>query len=259
MSNLSGQEWTSARFLHVGDKYKISKNTTLYPNYNSITYNQGDQANQYRSIYVRAVRLIGRTIVEYENDVSVSVIQETSNTLKEGVVKYPWLFVPSKIFVLSPAVYDKTSLKGSAGLTLGMDALGKGSSYSIIDIKSDVDINGYYHELAHALDNRYKFLTGKSIEMHETKAFKNFYNSISSKLEVTNGKKISETEMFAAMVTNFIWHYKEKKNNMPYYGLKDKATLSQSELKSFGKIFESGLKEMGMSGSILTGTGSKTR
>ena len=181
--------------------------------------------------------------------------------------KYPWLFVPAKVFYLTYDGYLKVSSDDTVGVTHAMD-YEHGSSYSTIDIDETAQMydenkslyNAIYHEFAHALDSRYKYKTGGKKYLCETNSFNKFYKSVGSKLYVENGKKISKTEFFAAMVTNYIWHIKEKKTNYVFYGLKNNKTkLTSAELKKFEKILDSKLKEMGMSGSIINGKGSSVK
>ena len=251
-STLSSEEIYHS-FFQVGKEYVTNGDITLYPNFNNSYCDEGKTQHRYRSLDIAGSGKYGDVTVEIERGVSKTSSLGAIEILRNGYKKYPWLFVPSKIFVLTNSTYNRYSIDYSAGYRQGL------SSYSIIDARYDLDTNGYYHELGHALDDRYKFITDKS-KISETKAFENFYNSISNKLDGYNGEKvISKTEMFAAMVTNFIWHYKEKKDDMRYYGLKKGKTLTQKELENFGKILDSCLKEMGMKGSILTGKGSKVK
>lgn len=229
--------------------YKVGTTMTLTDNINlyaSIKHPWGDNGYNYtktRNLTVSKSTTIGNMIFEYQSGIPTSAINSHISFLNTVYSTLPFLFVPGKTFVLTYDTYTNYSF--AYGLTHF------GGSYVFIDLKYDskgdvvknaIDQNATIHEMAHAWDFYYSFKTGKGY-LRDQSDFVSFYNQISSKLYVDdNNQKLSKTETFAAMVTNYYWHILGKDTSKVYYGLKSGYTLSASEKNTLKTIMEKYIK-----------------
>ena len=178
-------KWNPSYFHQVGSKLEISKDTTFYPNYNSAWYDTNSSYSKYRDLNISKTSMYGRTIIEYDKELSENRIAEIDAEFKKIYEEYPWLMVPSKVFYLKEDTFKEVThlAENVGGITQDMDRRSTGSSYSIITLNdSFYNIKtGIMHEFAHALDFRYKYLTGKTM-ISETEGFNDYYISIRKKL-----------------------------------------------------------------------------
>ncbi len=244
-SNLSGKTWTWNYFKQAGKTYELTRNVTLYPNFNQFHYDLVKNCYKYRSISVSTTRFIGNTMFEFENGIPATAINNFMNSMNTAYNIMPWLFTPGKVFIMTESTYSNYST--AYGLTHQMYQPYGGDSYFTIDLKYDasgavvknaIDINAALHELGHAWDSYYKYRTGSG-RICDTGDFNNFYNSISSKLYTdSSGNKISKVETFAGMVTNYYWHVLGADRSKSHYALKSNVTLNSAELTSLKTFME---------------------
>lgn len=246
-SDLGTTSWSWKYFKQVGHLYELTKNTTLYPNFNHFHYDLAANSNmyKYRNINMVSSQTIGKTLFEFEEGISQTAITNFISEMKKAYNTVPWLFIPGKVFVMTEDTYSNYSI--AYGLTHYMYASYGGDSYIIIDLKYDesgvvvknaIDVNGALHELAHAWDSYYYFRTNEG-RISSLSDFDTFYNLVNSKLYVdTDGATISKVEAFAGMVTNYYWHVLGKDTSKGYYALKSGSTLSTNELSELKTFIE---------------------
>ena len=245
-------------------EYRITENTTFYPNTNSkyyycyqnencykdkngnvydSYYDHYGRTNRYRAINTANSFRIANTLFECESGIPQSACSNLGTAMNKAYASMPYLFTPTKVFVMKEGTYNSYSF--AYGLTHNF------SRYNTVDLKYDtsgmssentpansVSINAALHELAHTWDRYYKTMTGTD-DINAQSDFNAFYNSISSKLYADQkGNKISKTETFAGMTTNYYWHFIDKTGHFEGYALKDGVSLSSSEWAQLKTIIE---------------------
>jgi len=218
---------TEAKY-RVGTAYSFSSDTNLYA---SVRHPWGDNPDavqrKVRNISMQKTIKIGSKFIEYDEKIPVASVNNHILFLQNLYQDFPFLFIPGKVFVMDSKTYYEYSY--SYGLTPFF------GSYSFVDIQYDangkIDLNATVHELVHTWDFYYSFRTGKSI--HEQEDFKDFYESISTKLGIDN-----TTEIFAAMFTNYYWHVLEMDTSKVYYALCTGCTLNETEKHNLKTIME---------------------
>ena len=246
-SNLVGTVWTSTNFNQVGHLYTLSKDVTLYPNFNHKYYNYYLEKVLYkfRNFNVSVGSYVGDSYFEFESGIPTTVMNNFLKAMNSAYLEMPWLFTPGKVFIMTEETYANHSK--AYGVTHMMTGNSGGVSYFTIDLKYDssgsivknaIDINAALHELAHAWDIYYYFRTGSS-RISSTGDFAELYKSLDSKLYIySDGTKISEIETFAAMVTNYYWHILEADTAKGFYAIKSGYSMSLKEKANLKKFLE---------------------
>lgn len=241
-SDLTNNAWNKSYFNQVGHKYTLTRDITLYPNFNHIHYSTPDKNQyKYRSINIDNNKTIGKTLFEFEKGIPNEIKNTFITEMNQAYNKLPWIFNSGKVFIMTEDTYSNYSI--AYGLTHQMYISYGGDSHSIIDVQYDtaeqtISVNATLHELAHAWDSYYYFKTGES-RISSLDDFDTFYNSIKEKLYVDEEDKIiSKTETFAGMFTNYYWHVLKIDDTKKYYALKDNETLNEEELNNLKTFIE---------------------
>jgi len=241
-SDLSGTAWDRKYFNQVGHDYELTKDVTLYPNFNHFHYDLTSRNQyKYRTINITNTKGVGKTTFDFEKGIPETIINTFMAEMKTAYNKFPWLFNAGKVFVMTEDTYSEYST--AYGLTHQMYIPYGGDSYFTIDLNYDtsaneISINAALHELGHAWDSYYYFKTGNQ-RISKQDDFNTFYNLIKSKLSVdSEGVLISETETFAGMFTNYYWHVLKMDDSKQYYALKSGEKLNTSELNALKTFME---------------------
>ena len=205
-----------------GEELTINNSTTFYASYHHPFYSdKGDGAKYHedRNISVSRVVNIGNTRFEYEAGIPEEAVNAHVQFISKVYSVTPWIFVPAKVFVLTSNTYSNVST--AYGLTHGKN------SYNYIDIQYDSSIsaiedNATIHELAHAWDVYYGYITGTNIS--DQADITKLYNSLTEEQR----KSLSKVEWFAGTSTEYYWHYLKMNTDKPSYaGFKDYMTEEQ--------------------------------
>lgn len=229
-SDLSGKTKLSTYFYSVKSSTIITKDTLFYPNFNHKSYTYDKNYYKFKSIPISKYKMLGLSRFEYQSGIPSSAIENHQSFITTVYNTVPQLFIPGKSFIMTKETYTEKSI--AYGLTYDSGA------YYFIDLQYDPSIsaiseNATIHELAHAWDSYYRYMTGKG-RIKDQSDFQSFYNQLKSKLE-TN---LSDTETFAAMFTNYYWHVLGKNTSKKYYGLSSGNTLTQAEKQTLKTIME---------------------
>jgi len=227
MKDLTGIKKNSDYFKKTGSSYKLKKDITFYPNFNSAYYSDtSSNTNKFRNINISQTVTIGKTIFEFESGIPQNAINEFVKVMKDVYnQEFPWLFLQGKVFIMNKSTYDYYSR--AYALTHGLN----NSSFTI-DLQYDTElkwigINGALHELAHAWDRYYLYKTGK--RLCDSNDFNVVYSAVYNRLHIEeDGSRLSKKEAIVSMFTNYYWHilgYDKVINtseSKPWYGLEDR-------------------------------------
>lgn len=231
-TNLSGKTWKSAYFNSVLSTYKLTKDTTFYPNFNPTSHKdkKGKIAHdvKYKNLKIHSTENIGKTTFEFESGISNYVINDHVNSLKKVYKQMPWMFNNGKIFVVTEKTYDINAASD-------MYVMQKiNNNYFVAEMMEGsyiLDDSSILFVLADVWDNYYYGTFGSHI--YELNNFNNFYNKLIN--NKTIDKTTSKAEWFEYMVVNY---YRIILKNDPdgYWNVNKE--LSYSEEKTLKKLIE---------------------
>lgn len=203
----SSNENATTGFAFPNEKYKLSKNTTLYPIYGTIS--RGRNINISQSLNVNS------SIVEIENGCSSEVYSNYLSYLN-NIEKYaPYLLIGSKISFLKDSTFTSIWGSGYVGMNYGTKNLRS------LDLRCSNDVfNDYYatmiHEMTHSWDFYYAKKIGTNISSESD--IINLYNKY---LENDNRpfrdySYSSIYEFFADMMRYYYFKYIDTSKNVSY-------------------------------------------
>lgn len=251
-SNMQGTKRDLKQFNPVGYPYNLTEDITFYPNVNHFSYSTIDaNYTKFRNININQIIKVGKTTFEFEEGIPQEIINKFVEEMTKAYNYFPFLYNKGKVFVMTESTYSNYSI--AYGLCHNMYLSYGGDTFLTIDIKYDtslqtISVNAALHELAHAWDDYYYYITDKNekgvyrSDMHRISSeedFDDFYKQITPKLHVDgNGKVISKTETFAGMFTNYYWHVLKIDDTHQYYALKKQEKLNNDELEILKKLME---------------------
>jgi len=228
MENLEGKTKLSQYFLPSGKTYKLTENITLYPNFNSINYDTNNKTHKFRQINVSQTVTIGKSIFEFESGLNSVAISNFKTFVSSIHTKYPWLFIPGKVFVVTQET-AKTIQENLAYLSLSMN-----DAHFTVDLFDTeggkvISENALIHEMAHSWDKYYRHKTGSRIcDLDEFAVLHGkIFNSLNDSL------KKSKIETFSNLFSNYYWHILGNNPQKEWYGMNELSNEEKEAVKKF--------------------------
>lgn len=215
----------------------IYADKTYYAAYRSPYYTTGvnestdeeERCYKDRNLSIQRTYTKGKTRFEYEVGIPTWAIDNHIAFLDSVYEETPWVFQPSKAFVMTSDTYNQYSF--AYGLTYG-----PGES-KFVDLQFDADAgkiseNATIHELAHVWDSYYGFRTGKMLR------YQSDINDLYEELKAQNRVYgLSIAEWFAGTSTEYYWHYLHTTRTEPSFaGFRD--AMSDEQRARYVKIYE---------------------
>lgn len=195
---------------------------------------------QQRNFSIQKVYTKGQTRFEYETGIPRNIMENHIKFVDQLYSEMPFLFSPGKVFVMTEATYSNYST--AYGLTLyGGSSFFCDVQYSITN--GHISENATAHELAHAWDRRFGFMTG--INLRQKEDMLAFYNSVFEQKKTD----LTSVEWFAGLLTEYYWHYLGYNTSEPgFAGYKDMYSEEEKKeavrlLQKYMKIANNGYKE----------------
>ena len=219
----------------------IYADKTYYAAYRSPYYTVGvndsdeedNRCYKDRNLSIQRTYTKGQTRFEYETGIPEWAINNHIAFLDSVYEETPWVFQPSKAFVMTSDTYNQYSF--AYGLTYG-----PGES-KFVDLQFDasagkISENATIHELAHVWDSYYGFRTGKMLRYQSD--IQDLYNELKSQNRVY-GLEIQE--WFAGTSTEYYWHYLHTTPTEPSFaGFRD--AMTDDQRARYVKIYEKYIK-----------------
>ena len=219
----------------------IYADKTYYAAYRSPYYTTGvnestdedDLCYKDRNLTIQRTYTKGQTRFEYEAGIPTWAIDNHIAFLDSVYEETPWIFQPSKAFVMTSDTYNQYSF--AYGLTYG-----PGES-KFVDLQFDAEAgkiseNATIHELAHVWDSYYGFRTGKMLR------YQSDINDLYEELKAQNRVYgLSIAEWFAGTSTEYYWHHLHTTPTEPSFaGFRD--AMTDEQRARYVKIYEKYVK-----------------
>lgn len=182
------------------EEYMFNDSMTLYPNYTS-------KRTEYRKmIYnTKDVYSINNSFMEFENTCSQNIVDTYKEIIDDINKKAPYLFVGTKINILSSNTFLR--MWGGGGNTLGVNYHGDTDNYPLsrsLDILSSYgnDLMEKYYVVVHEMGHSFDFYYGYKMDMPKT---------ITSDYYPTGGSKpISAQDDMKKLYIKYLYSYGQR-------------------------------------------------